>query len=123
VICPNRSLYRTKGGRCCRLKALATGQGGSGGSLRGGSGGDFLRHHASALCIGRCTAGGYTGQAYGDYTLSIKPDLPRIGPKFPRSMHVASPKEEGRARRAVQVINEPSCPYLVPGLGTMFITG
>jgi hypothetical protein len=95
MICSNRSLYRRKGGRRGHLSAFATEQGSGGCSLRCDSGGDFLRHHASALRIGHGTASGYTDQAHCDYLLSIKPDLPRIGPKPPRSIHFASPNDEG----------------------------
>jgi hypothetical protein len=92
MICLNRSLYRSKRGRCGRLKTFATDEGSGGCRLRSGSGSDFFRHHASALRISRGTASGYAGQAHRDYTLSIKPDLPGIGPEFPRGMHVASPR-------------------------------
>jgi hypothetical protein len=95
MICPNRSLYRRKGGRRGHLSAFATEQGSGGCSLRCDSGRDFLRHHASALRIGHSTASGYADQAHCDYLLSIKPDLPRIGPKLPRSIHLASPNDEG----------------------------
>jgi hypothetical protein len=94
MIFPDRSFYRRKGGRRGHLSAFATDQG-SGRSLRSENGRDFLRHHASALRVGRSTASGYTNQAHCDYLLSIKPDLPRIGPKLPRSMHFASPNDEG----------------------------
>jgi hypothetical protein len=95
MICPDRSFYRREGGRRGLPRAFATDQGSGGRSLRGDSGRDFLRHHASALRIGRSTASGYTDQAHCDYLLSIKPDLPRIGPKLPRSIHFASPNDEG----------------------------
>jgi hypothetical protein len=92
MIFPDRSFYRRKGGRRGHLSAFATG---GGRSLRSENGRDFLRHRASALRVGRSTASGYTNQAHCDYLLSIKPDLPRIGPKLPRSMHFASPNDEG----------------------------
>ena len=93
MICPDCSLYRRKGGRRGHLSAFATDQGSGGCSLRSENGRYFLRHHASALRIGRSTASGYADQAHCDYLLSIKPDLPRIGPKLPRSMHFASPND------------------------------
>ena len=95
MICPDCSLYRRKGGRRGHPCAFGTDQGSGRSRLRSENGRDFLRHHASALRVGRSTASGYTNQPHCDYLLSIKPDLPRIGPKLPRSMHFASPNDEG----------------------------
>jgi hypothetical protein len=95
MICPDCSLYRRKGGRRGHLSTFATDQGSGRSSLRSDTGRNFLRHHASALRVGRSTASAYTNQAHCDYLLSIKPDLPRIGPKLPSSIHFASPNDEG----------------------------
>jgi hypothetical protein len=95
MICPDCSLTGARAAVDGHLSAFATDQGSGGCSLRSENGRDFLRHHASALRVGRSTASGYTNQAHCDYLLSIKPDLPRIGPKLPRSMHFASPNDEG----------------------------
>jgi hypothetical protein len=105
TICPDRSLYWRKGGRCGRPRPFATDQGSGSCNLRSDSGRNFLRHHASALRIGRSTASGYADQAHCDYLLSFKPDLPRIGPKLPRSMHFASPNNEGRAGACFDEVN------------------
>jgi hypothetical protein len=91
MICANRPLYRSKGDRRRGLNPFASGQGRGGCSLRSGSGGDFLRHHAPALRISRSTAGRYAGQAHCDDALRVKSELPRIGPKLQRGTHVASP--------------------------------
>jgi hypothetical protein len=95
MIGPNGSLYRSESGRRSCFKTFAADQSSSRRSLRSGGRRDFLQHHASALRIGRGTASGYAGQAQRDDALGIKPDLPSIGPKFPRGVHVASPKEFG----------------------------
>jgi hypothetical protein len=95
MISPNRLPYRSKSGRCSRLKTFAADQSSSGRSLCSGRSSDFLRHHAPALLVGRSAASGYAGQAQRDDALGIKPDLPSIGPKLPRSMHVVSPNVKG----------------------------
>jgi hypothetical protein len=102
MICPDRSLYRRERGPRGRPRAFAADQGSCGSSLRNDSGRDFLRHHASALRIGRSTASGYADQAHCDYLLSLKPDLPRI---LPRSMHFASPNNERRAGACFVQVN------------------
>jgi hypothetical protein len=103
MIGPDRSLYWSKGGHRGRPEAFATDQRSGACRLRSSSGSNFLRHHASALRIGRSTD---ARQAHRDYLLSIKSDLPSIGPKFPRSMHVASLNGEERA--GVQSLSECS---------------
>jgi hypothetical protein len=89
MICANRALYRSEGDRRRGFNPIASGQGRGGCSLISGS--DFLRHHAPALRISRSTAGGNSGQAHCYDTLSVKAELPRIGPKLQGGMHVASP--------------------------------
>jgi hypothetical protein len=98
MICANGALYRSEGGRRRGLNPFAGGQGRGCSSLSSGSGGDFLRQHAAALRIGRSIAGGNSGHSHCDDTLSVKCELPRIGPKLQGGMHVASPTVAKRER-------------------------
>jgi hypothetical protein len=82
MICANRALYRREGDQRHGLDAFTSGQGRDGCSLSSCSGGDFLGHHAPAFRVSRSTAGGNSGQAQCNDTLSVKAEAPRIGQSF-----------------------------------------
>jgi hypothetical protein len=97
TICANRPLHRSKRDRCGGLNPLAASQIRGGRGLRSDSCRDFLGYHAPALRVGRGTASRNSGQAHRDYTLSVKSELPRIDPQFPRGVHVSRPRSRGSA--------------------------
>jgi hypothetical protein len=123
TICANRPLYRGKGERCRSLDPLAASQCSSGCSLRGSGGREFLRHHASALHIGRSAATAYPGQAHRDHTLSVDSKVPHIVPEFPGCVHFRFTRGLRKEKGFLQALDERRGPQFGSRAVTALING
>jgi hypothetical protein len=107
MICANRSHYRRHGEGGSDVHPFASGKCSGTRSLRGSSGGEFLRHHAPAFRIGLGTAMGYSGHAQCDDALGLQSYGPRIRPQLPIGVHLLHRRlRRGRGRTMFPALNE-----------------